>query len=84
MHVDAATQRVGTSAVAPQGSLIAGMSQWVGVSVVSKHDEARDASIVVSSLGAPEPSTSDSGTVSLQLQLKDESYIAELESREGT
>ena len=83
VHVDAASQRVGTTAVAPQGSLIAGLSQWVGVSVVSKHDEIREASIVISGLGAQEAAAIESSTVPLQLQLKETSYIAKLETRPG-
>ena len=69
--------------MAPQGSLIAGLSQWVGVSVVAKHDEVHEASISVSGLGAPATPASESSTVLLRLQLKEDSYITELDSPPG-
>ena len=81
--MDAAAQRVGTTAVAPQGSLVAGLSQWLAVSVVSKHDEVHGASVIVSGLEAPDSSASESGTVPLRLQLQQDSFITKLDSTPG-
>jgi hypothetical protein len=56
LRVESALQRVGTTAVAPQACLIAGLGQWLGLAVVAKHGEVEEASVQVQSL----PSSGDS------------------------
>lgn len=84
MHVEAASPRVGTSAVVPSGSMIAGLTQWVGISVVSKHDQVTDASIRISTLSSSAMSSSEANSVPVRLEARDEGFIAQLESTSGT
>jgi len=56
LQVESALQRVGSTAVAPQACLIAGLGQWLGLAVVAKHGEVAEASVQVQSL----PSSGDS------------------------
>jgi len=60
VQVASALQRVGTSAVAPQACLTAGLGQWLGLAVVAKHGEVEQASVHVQSL--PGPSSGDAAT----------------------
>lgn len=83
LHVDSATQRVGTSAVLPQGSLIAGLEQWVGISVLSLHDTVSDASVIVSGLDGGEASASGTSATPLRLNPKQQGYIAGLDGCQG-
>ena len=85
LQVDSAVQRIGTSAVVPQGCLIAGLEQWVGVSVISKHDAVTDASIVINALDSTEASTSGSHTpVPLALESRQQGFMAKLGSNTGS
>lgn len=82
LHVDSAMQRVGTSAVLPRGHLISGLQQWIGISVVSRHDSVTDASLVLRALGALESAPTGSGSVPLSLETEP-AWIQPINSTSG-
>lgn len=81
MNVDSAIQRLGLRSLLPQGNLVAGLGQWLGIAIAPQHDSLTDASVQLQPL--LNTSREGKGPVILEVKADKTAWIVPIKALQG-
>lgn len=76
LEVKSISQRVKTSTVLPHSALIAGMKQWMGITISPLHDKLEKAMVHIQPLSVSDKGLGTSDHVGLKYQENEVAYVA--------